>query len=593
MNQKEISYIQSLKPDMDTTGEELLKKGREIGESLVAGKSRFCLERGYDNHVQYRMEMAEKGEIVFILVVGRATLEEQLEAFRTIYEFCQRLDIDVPIIQNIPSPNLALPKELRENAAKTTSYMIDSFEDWKAHVDAAPLEVCFCDAVLSSPNSLETTINSVKCGSTKIGEFSQFIWRHQGFTDEYKRMRDFITSLGIVSTKRDDYLMVETYLDDGMPGYFMDCVSYVAYALLEHYICEDLCGARYTVSFGGLLTTIEARMGTAIAIHKLLAREDQCVISYINNSTNLAWDHDIEANYGIHAKECLIEGLVERKYRMGMAIDPVAITEKVAVTNLQEQLDVFISGKRVMENIEEWEKLIDLEPLDKLSDEMAQAGKQMFENMLEGLKEAGINIEDPLEMVLVLQNINRSKIEGMFHPSTYGTEDTEVKPLVPTAMGEQMIEMRDEIIADIQEEYQHALDGCKVLLASGDTHTYGLLLVDGVLSKMGARVVNAGVEIDPVTLLDLADEEGILNVGVSVHNGQALDYGRQLLQLAKERNKNYHFFMGGKMNTILPGHSDPSDVEDMLREIGINATNDLVETIEGIRAKHEKGGIGS
>ncbi|NBI64562.1 cobalamin B12-binding domain-containing protein [Clostridiales bacterium] len=583
MKKEDLIYIKSLRPELDTTGEELLRKGREIGKGLVVGRSRFCQERGYDNHMQYRMEMAKKGETVFILVVGRATLEEQLEAFQIIYDFCKRLDIDVPIVQNIPSPNLALPKELRENATKTTSYMINCFEEWKAHVDAAPLEICFCDAVLSSPNSLETTVNSVKCGSTKIGEFSQFIWRHQGFTDEYKRMCDFITSLGIVSTKRDDYLMVETYLDDGMPGYFMDCVSYIAYALLEHYICEDLCHARYTVSFGGLLTTIESRMGTAIAIHKLLARDDQCVISYINNSTNLAWDHDIEANYGIHAKECLIEGLVERKYHMGMAIDPVAITEKVAVTNLQEQLDVFISGKRVMENLEEWEKLIDLEPLDKLSDEMARLGKQMFENILEGFQEAGINIKDPLELVVVLQNFNRSKIEGMFHPSTYHTDHTEIKPLVPTAMGKQMIEMRDEIIADLQDEYQHALDGHKVLLASGDTHTYGLLLVDGVLTKMGATVVNAGVEIDPITLLDLADEEGITNVGVSVHNGQALDYGRQLSALAKERNKRYHFFMGGKMNTILPGHSDPSDVEDLLVEAGIHATNDLAQTIEGIK----------
>lgn len=583
MNKEQLNYLKSLIPEMEMTGKALVEEGRKIGNELTAGKSRFCQERGYDNHVQYRMEMAEKGEIVFILVVGRATLEEQIEAIKTIYEFCQRLDIEVPIIQNIPSPVVALPREYRKNAAKTTSYMIDGFEDYKAHVDAAPVEVCFCDTVLSSPNALETTINSVKCGSTKIGEFSQFIWRHPGFTDEYQRMCDFIKSLGIVASKRDDYLMVETYLDDGMPGYFMDCVSYVGYALLEHYICEELCGARYTMSFGGLLTTIESRMGTAIALHKLLARDDQPVISYINNSTNLHWDHDLEANYGIHIKECLIDTLVERHYKMGMAIDPIAITEKVEVTNLQEQLDVLISGKRVVENIEEWEKLIDLKPLDELSDELAKQGKQMFENILEGFKAAGINTKDPLEMVLVLQNFNRSKFENMFHPSTYNKEGAELDTLCPTAMGAQMLEMRDEIIDKIENSYKGALDEKRVLLASGDTHTYGLLLVEGVLKRMGADVVNGGVEIDPVSLLDMADEEGITNVGVSVHNGQALDYGRQLLELGKSRGKNYHFFMGGKMNSILPGHSDPTDVEDMLREIGINATNDLTETIEGIK----------
>lgn len=584
MNRENLSYLKSLIPKMDITGEELLKNGREMGNSITAGKSRFCLERGYDNHVQYRKEMAKNGEVVFILVVGRATLDEQIEALKSIYEFCERLDIEVPIVQNIPSPVVALPKEYRDKAAKTTSYMIDDFEDYKAHVDAAPLEICFCDTVLSSPNSLETTINSVKCGSTKIGEFCQFIWRHAGFTDEYKRMCDFITSLGIISSKRDEYLMVETYLDDGMPGYFMDCASYVAYALLEHYICSTLCDARYTISFGGLLTTIESRMGTAVALHKLLGSEDQPVISYINNSTNLHWDHDIEANYGVHVKETLIEALVERRYKMGMAIDPIAITEKVAVTNLKEQLDVFISGKRTVENIEEWEQVINLDPIDKISDELATTGKQMFENLLEGFEEAGINTKDPLEMVLVLQNFNRSKIEKMFHPTTYNKENAELKPIVPTAMGEQMIEIRDEIVTNLIDSYGGSLKGKKVVVASGDTHTYGLLCVEGVLAKMGASVVNGGVEIDPVNLLDIADEEGVTNVGISVHNGQALDYGKQLLELAKERNKKYHFFMGGKMNTILPGHSDPSEVDSMLRDMGINATNNLEETIEGLIA---------
>lgn len=104
-------------------------------------------------------------------------------------------------------------------------------------------------------------------------------------------------------------------------------------------------------------------------------------------------------------------------------------------------------------------KLIDLKPLDELSDELAKQGKQMFENILEGFKAAGINTKDPLEMVLVLQNFNRSKFENMFHPSTYNKEGAELDTLCPTAMGAQMLEMRDEIIDKIENSYKGALDG--------------------------------------------------------------------------------------------------------------------------------------
>jgi len=37
------------------------------------------------------------------------------------------------------------------------------------------------------------------------------------------------------------------------------------------------------------------------------------------------------------------------------------------------------------------------------------------------------------------------------------------------------------------------------------------------------------------------------------------------------------------LNTILPGHSEPSDVQDMINKKGIFAENDLVKTIQMIR----------
>ena len=41
--------------------------------------------------------------------------------------------------------------------------------------------------------------------------------------------------------------------------------------------------------------------------------------------------------------------------------------------------------------------------------------------------------------------------------------------------------------------------------------------------------------------------------------------------------------MGGKLNAILPGHSEPTEIGDMLEELGIEASNELEKTILQIK----------
>ncbi len=41
--------------------------------------------------------------------------------------------------------------------------------------------------------------------------------------------------------------------------------------------------------------------------------------------------------------------------------------------------------------------------------------------------------------------------------------------------------------------------------------------------------------------------------------------------------------MGGKLNAILPGQSEPTDIAHLLRELGIQASNDFLETVRTIQ----------
>ncbi|HYE67572.1 MAG TPA: cobalamin-dependent protein, partial [Anaerovoracaceae bacterium] len=544
-----LEYLKSLKPDGHQDGRELLKEGMEIGSSFKAGRSRFIRESKYDNFLEYKKDRTENGKIYFNMLLGLATLEEQIEAIKTVFEFNRKTGLTVDSIQTIPSGLVALPKKYREKAPSTTSYVTDGFSDYQEQVEAAPIEVTFNDYHLSSPDCLETTIFALKAGSAVIGEFSQYLWDYPGFDDDEKRFSDMVRALGVMASKRDEKFMVKTYLDDGFAGYFIDCTSYVGYAMLEHYICTKLCGARYIIAYGGLLSENETRMGIALALHELLSTEDQPALFYINSSTNLQWDHDIHGNYGVSVQELLFAMLVEKRYKIGLGVNPVSITEKIKVPTLMELLDILSAGKRAEEMAEQWLPYMDFTRLEKMRDVMVKQGMQFFDNVMTGFKAAGIDTEDPLEMILTLKKFNPIKFEQTFHPTSFDSQHGEVKPFYPTEMGRQTVEIKNQIIDRLWDTGRKgSLNGKKIVVASGDAHAYGLILVENVLAEMGASVVNGGVDMDAADMIDLADEEGTAFMGISCHNGQALDYGRQLIALAKERKKKYFFFMGGKLN---------------------------------------------
>lgn len=583
MRQEVIDYIKSIRVKDHPDGMKLLQEGIEIGKQIKAGRSRFIRESNgkYNTHQDYKKECRKNGKIIWQVLMGLATLDEQVEAMKKVYEWTQRTGLDIPICQNIASCLVALPSEMWDQVPASTSYTMKGIEEYRRQTEAAPFEVIFGDHHVVVPSALETTKYLLELGVPRMGEFSQFTWGVPGWTDDMSRYCDMVRSMGMIASKRDEDFGFETYLDDGMPGYFVDCVGFIAYALLESYIADTLCGCHYTISFGGLLSDGDTRMGIAMALAELFNTEEFLGLSYINSSTNMQWDHDLDGNYGFSAQEFLFEILVEKKYHLGCGINPVSITEHVRVPTVDELLNIVACGKRVEEKAEEWLPFMDFTPLEEMRDVLVEQGKKMYQNCMDALAEAGVDIHDPLEMILTLKNFNPVKFEEYFHPRV---TDGVVHPFYPTVLGRQTTEMTEEIIRDLEKQnMKNVLKGTKVVMGSGDTHTYGLRLVESVLRAAGADVVDAGVDMDAVDLIDLAEEVNAKYVGVSVHNGQALSYGKQFLDICKKRDKDFWFFMGGKLNSLIEGFSEPQEVDGDLQALGVHAQNDILLTIRQIR----------
>lgn len=584
MNQELKEYIKSLIPEGFPDGNKLVEEGRKMAKDIKWNKSRFLKEYGFESHLEYRKKNLAEGKQTYQLLVGLSTLDEEIDAIKQIDAFYKRTGFEVRSMQSIPSSLVGLPPEYWENAPKPTSYMMEKEEDWLAHTDAAPVDVCWQDWHLASPNNLEETKYALHAGTSRLGCFSTFIWDYPGYQDEINRFSDMCRSMGSLSAKKDEGMDVITYPEDGLPGYFMDVVSYMGYEMIEHYIIEDLCGCRMSFSFGGLLSEILPRMSFALALEKLYGTDDHPFITYYNGSTNEQWGHDIEANYGLGASEMLIESVINLKYDMPVVINPVSITEALRVPTLDELFNIVKCGIGVERKAKEWLDIIDFSKFEEMRDMLIEKGQQFYDNAMSSFEEAGVNTKDPLEMIMVLRHFDPVRFEQEFNPSK--EEFGAFKPYVATPLGKETMEQKDEIVKDLKEKgYDNALKGKKLICASADGHSYGLLLIDNVWTEMNADVVNSGTYMEPSFVLDLADEEDADAVCVSVHCGQILDYAKQLRDQMDKRGKKYKVLLGGMLNAMVEGYTEPVDVSDMVEELGISATNDFEEQINFICQK--------
>ena len=580
-------YIRSLIPDNLPDGRKLLQEGRAMGKSITAGRSRFIRDSPFDNYVDFWIDYIKKGDLYWATDIGLATVEEEAEGIAELYQWCQTNRIKYHTTLGIPSTLTAVPKELRRYDSKNTSYVLETLEDYMALENIKGMEVMQCDHVLGVPNSIETGINALKSGSFQVGGFSQLLWNHAGCDDHVKYVTDMVKMMGILSSKWEEGFGTSGYSDDAYPSYCTDVIAYVGYALFEHYIATKLCGVRYTIAYGGLVSDIRIRAALLKAFHDLFYTEEQPPILFMFASTTRFWDHDLEANYGMAIQEALMGVLAERRFKTGAMIMPVPITEKVHVPTIEAIKGIIGACSRLEENIEQWEDLIDFTKIEEMAEVLKSEGTKFFNNMLSILSESGVDIEDPLQLLMFVKNFNPGLFEETFHPSTQNGGD--LKTFYPTDMALLTRRMLDEEYEKVcQAGFSGALDREKILLASTDAHAYGLRCAKDILKRLGAEIVDAGVDASVPYMLDLADEEGIRCVGVSTHNGQALGVAEELLAEAEKRNMEYVFFIGGMLNTILPGHSEPSDVTGIINEKGVYAENDFVKLMEILTHKNSR-----
>ncbi|MDE8734188.1 hypothetical protein P0G10_13895 [Eubacteriales bacterium DFI.9.88] len=109
-------------------------------------------------------------------------------------------------------------------------------------------------------------------------------------------------------------------------------------------------------------------------------------------------------------------------------IMPIPIMEKVHVPTVDAIKNVLGMASRLEENIEQWEDVIDFTSIDEMADTLKAQGREMFHHILDCLDDAGLDIHDPLHMLLFIKKFDAALFEETFHPAA-GKNEKAGRPL--------------------------------------------------------------------------------------------------------------------------------------------------------------------
>ena len=580
--------MSQLIPEDLPKGKEVVQEGIRIGNTFEVGKSAFHRYRNVHSENEFRRMQAEKGIIQWNPQVGLSTVEEQVEGLRYLWEWGKSKGVEINRALTIGSMLNGLPPELRSKAPKPTSFVFENPEDFVKIAEAAPIAFCTGDNMIGSPNSVNNAIDTLKAGANEVGTVSQHIWDFPYFHDDVAQMIEMVKAVGIMASKRKDGATVASYTGDGLPGQLFDNVSAVGYMLFEKYVVERLCGAAYCSVVGGLHSYIPAKLATWLALYDLLSQDHHssyCPVPFLEGNT-VEVSEDVKTNYALVVSEFIPFAILERKYKTGTSYLAKPVTEAIRVPTLDEIIEVFSVCLVALRKALEYEeaRMLNESHINELRSIIATNARKFFNNMLKGLSEMGIDTSDPLQLLLSTRRLGGRRVEELFHP---GEKDPSlprgIVPFVPTDLSIRSMKKLDEVLERVRtEKLGDAVKGKKIIVGSTDTHEYGLFVLVGVLRALDAKVIDKGVDLDPEQVLDAAFEEGMPYIAISTHNGQCLDWGRRLMEVAKARNQNVKVAIGGTLNAMLEGDTEPVDVSDRLSDLGIMPCHEAIDLIKGI-----------
>ena len=420
---------------------------------------------------------------------------------------------------------------------------------------------------------------ALEAGVTYIGNMSQFGWKYPAWPgDDVEQVAETIKALGLMASKIEDDVVLHSYLDDGYCAQFKDYCSYVGWALLESYLINDVIGARVAIAYGGLTHNPMTKAAMILALESVKPSGTHSPF-YHGNTT--AYGDDLDPNFAVLSLDVLYIMLAQLHTGSATPTLPIPVTEALRIPSWEEIVQAHTIARRIANDAERLMVAIDWPRIEQSRDELVAGGRQFYDNLMNGFSDLGVDLEDPMQMLLLIRRLGGAELERRFGVGERPKDDNETyRPVVPTDTFEDFLASRGQVRETFRTiEPKPVLTG-RPIVGSTDIHEYAMLLLVDALDALGLEPIVAGTSVDPDEFADLALEAGATTILVSTHNGMALTYARELLRELEKRSLSIPVAIGGTLNQDIEGVATPVDVGDELTRMGVNVCRSITDMLD-------------
>jgi len=552
-------------------GSALLADGHRLGQTARLGTTRLLRREGCGTEADYRRAGREQGRIFTAMNIGMKDWPETVRALQEIEAYCLARGVRPPDrYQLIPERRLGLPTAARAEAPAETGPMLWDEADWAllgTCVEWIQPEVG--DNIIGGPASVENALAALAAGSTYVGCLSQFAWRWPYFDDDVQQAGEVVRACGVLAAKRDQGVILDTYLEDGIAGVFEDYASLVGWASIERWIAA-LCGCPLSVSWGGL--TADPVTKTIVTIALEMSNTGRIPAAFVQGDT-ISYTDDLDKNASICVQDVQYMMLVQARYHTGACALPVPLTEKQRVPAWQEIAQVQVMARQAERRIPQLAHTIGWPAIEHEAQLLADRGAQFGTNVQRGLADLGVELTDPLQVMLALRRLGTAEIERAWG---VGERDGGFahgrKPYLAT----ELVTATAQECARFTASPPPAPDGGHVVVVgSTDVHEMAKRVLLQALASVGYMVTDIGVNRDPEDFVAAAMQARASVIAITTHNGVALSFGRRTVSLCAEAGQFPLIAMGGVLNEDAAAAAAPVCVTPQLNELGIHTPGSI------------------
>ena len=546
----------------------VINEGRLMAQDVKIGRTAFMDKVGLASEVEYKKACIREKKVMYHAHIGMGSWQATAEALNYLYQNSREMGFKVDRAGICLDRRMGLPAKFRDIVPAETGPMLTSPEAWIQVGSVVPIQPHMGDFMIGFPASTENTLNALRAGVTTIGNLSQFFAHEVPMWHDHVRTTfETVRALSLMGALRDRGALIHSYLEDGYGALFSDCATIAGWALLERYIVEDLLGGKLSHCIGGLTVDPVKRVGWVFALHEI--HQHDCLGSMFYGDT-ISFTHNFVANQALVSEYLLWDIMAQFECPTGHAVLPLPVSEALRTPSAEEIADAQNLGHRVEDTARRLYPHMNFDLPHEFARIVTAEGKTVFDNAMEGFKEAGVDVCDPIKLLYLLKRLGPGLFEEMF-----GAGKTDAaylrgrKPVVMTDVFEASTTFLNHYRQTIVEHVQNrTLAGRRFLIASTDVHEHAILIINQILTEVGAEMTYLGAEKNPDVVVSEACRHKVDAILLSTHNGMALEYAHKVKAELKKQHLKIPVIMGGVLNQKFEDQALPVNVFNDLKEMG-------------------------